>query len=133
MRKNIIAFLLLALFAAPVLVSADTLAPIQPTAAQLLTRVAALEAQEADLAATSSVACAATTSVATVPVGEPFILAWGSVGAMQSSGSSTQSMWTPAGAQSVTQQTPGNWVYSFTFYGSQGGSATCTATIQVTP
>ncbi|HUO56306.1 MAG TPA: hypothetical protein VMU27_02645 [Candidatus Paceibacterota bacterium] len=131
MKKIVLSFAI-ALIVLPAFAFADSAIPIEPTLTQLFTRVAAIEAQEAALTATSSLACAALTEVPTIPVGQAFILAWGSVGAMSPGASSTQSMWTPEGAASVTQKTPGNWKYDFTFYGLQGGSVTCSATIKVT-
>ena len=130
MRKIIAALFALYLLG-PAFAFADTAIPLQPSVAQLLTRAAALEALEA-MSATSSLACAALTNVSTVRVNQPFILAWGSVGAIGPSASSTVSRWPIAGASSITQQTPGTWMYRFSFDGQQGGSATCTARITVT-
>lgn len=129
--KRAIAFIAFALAIAPSLSFADSAIPSGPTPAQLIARVAAIEALEAAADATTSVSCAALFSAPAVTVGQTVELGWGSVGAMAPGASSTQSMWPQNGASTLSFQKPGTWTYGFTFYGIQGGTANCAATIKV--
>lgn len=131
MKRAAIFFVVL-LVLAPLSASADTLSPIEPTVAQLLTRVATLEALEAVASSSVPAACAAVTNTPTVTVNQTFILAWGSVGTMSLSSSSTASHWPLAGASTVSQTKPGVWVYWLDFYAQDGTHLTCKAHITVT-
>ena len=133
MKKRLIAIFIGMLVIGPVGAFADTNIPTQPTVEQLWARVAELEAEIVAINATSSVSCAALTSVSIVKINMPFILAWGSVGAMLPGSSTTQSMWPPVRAQSVIQPKPGTWTYPFTFYSETGATTVCATTIKVTP
>lgn len=115
----------------PLSVFADATIPTQPTTEQLWARIAEIDAMIVAAQSPSPVSCAATTSVPTVKVNTPFILAWGSVGAMLPGSSTTQSMWPPVRAQIVTQPTVGTWKYSFVFYSSTGATTSCDTTIKV--
>jgi hypothetical protein len=131
--KKIATVLIALYFLVPAFALAAPSFPIGPTPAQLLTRVAALQAQEAQAqAGTSTVSCASLFSAPKVAVGQTVYVAWGSMGALAPGASSTQSMWPQAGASTLSFQKAGTWTYNFTFYGVQGGTATCTASIRVT-
>lgn len=121
------AFLLLPAFAV-----ADSAIPLEPTIAQLATRAAALEAQEASLQSGQPLACAMLFSTSSVSVGQEVILAWGSVGAVEQT-KDTENMRATNGAATLTFSKPATWTYVFTFYNESGGSVTCNANIVVTP
>lgn len=114
----------------PVFSFADTFVPFQPTASQLLTRVAALDAQVAAQAGTP-LACAALFNAPQVSIGQTAVLAWGSVGALAPGSVPTQSMWPQNGASIELFDKVGTWTFHFTFYGKSGGTVTCTASIRV--
>jgi hypothetical protein len=118
------------LLTSPALALADSAIPIGPTPLQLLTRVAALEAEEASIQSGQALACAALFSAPTVEVGQQVILAWGSVGAMAQT-KDTENMWPLDGASTLSFADAGARTYPFTFYGA-GGTVTCNATITVT-
>ncbi len=131
MRKFIT--LLIALgFLTPAFASADISAPFQPTPTQLLTRIAALDAQIAAASSTNPVSCAAVFSAPQVTVGNTVLLAWGSVGSLPQGSIPGVSMWPQAGASTLSFKQAGNWTYSFTFYGANNATATCTASVKVT-
>lgn len=132
MKKVIAACYGLLLLAVPALALADGAPfPLHMSIKQLTTIVAALKAQEAALGG-QPIACAVVSSKESVRVGEPFVLAWGSVGAMSPGDDPAISMFEPNGASTVAIQRPGKFMYSFTFYGRGGGTTTCAATILVT-
>jgi hypothetical protein len=130
MKKVIATSLGCLLLAAPALALADSFTSAQTQILHLTAIVAALEAQESALSG-QPVACAALASKPSVRVNEQFALAWGSVGTTDSASSSGNSTWTPNGSSIVSIQQLGTWTYSFTFYGAQGATATCTAKIVV--
>lgn len=99
------------------------------TSQQIATVAVALEAQIASLQNNSTVACAALFTKPQVHLGEPVVLAWGSVGAMAPGDDSSKSMWSQNGSNVVSLSMAGTWTYSFTFYAKNGGTATCTAQI----
>ena len=132
MKRLFVYSLATLLFASPALALADSTIPIGPTPLQLLTRVAALEAEEASIQSGQPLACAALFSAPTVAVGQQVILAWGSVGATQQT-TDMENMWPLDGASTLSFADAGSRVYPFTFYGVNGGSVTCEAKITVTP
>ena|SRR5665213_591526 len=119
----------LLLLVMPAFASADGV-PTQPTAAQLLTRVAALEALEIAASTTSPVSCAALFSAPSVAIGRTVALAWGSFGATDQT-KDTENMWPQNGASMLSFSRAGTWTYDFTFYSASGSSTTCTAQINV--
>jgi hypothetical protein len=114
----------------PAVALAETSASNQLQIQHLATIVAALEAQEAALSG-GPIACAAITSKTSVHVGEQFVLAWGSVGALNPGDDPSKPMWTPNGASTIALEQLGTWTYYFTFYGANGASTTCTAIVVV--
>lgn len=132
MRK-IIAICVALGFITPAFALADTLAPFQPTPAQLLTRVATLEAMEAAASSTAPVSCAALFAEPSVNIGDTVLLAWGSIGALPAGSDPAVSMWPQEGASTLSFTQAGTWTYSFTFYGTNNATATCTASVRVLP
>ena len=125
--KKILCFGIAAVVAcSPFLATAQTL-PVGPTLAQLTTRVAALEAQEA-ASPGQSLVCVALFSAPSVKVGQEVALAWGSVGAVEQT-KDTSNMWSLDGGSTLLFSKSGSWIYSFTFYGANGSSTNCSATI----
>lgn len=107
--------------------------PLQPTAQQLMTRVAALQALVAAASSSSPVSCAALFSAPQVKVGDTVIVAWGSVGALPPGSNPNVSMWPQEGASTLSFTKAGYWKYSFTFYAANNATTTCTATVHVLP
>ena len=105
--------------------------PILQTPAQLLTTVAALEAQENSLQNNSPLACAALFGAPSVKVGQQVVLAWGSIGAIQQT-KDTLNEWPLDGASTLSFSTAGTFKYPFTFYSASGATTTCAAEITVT-
>jgi len=130
MKKFLVLVLGSALFAAPALAFADSGIPSGPTPLQLLTRVAALEAQQASMQSGQTLVCAALFSTSTAQVGQQVALAWGSVGSVEQT-KDTLNMWPLGGGSLMSFATTGTWSYPFTFYNATGGSTTCTAKINV--
>lgn len=128
MKRMFAAAFSVILFASPALALAQSAIPVGQTPLQLLTTVAAIEAQEAAIQNNESLACAALFGASSAQVGQPVALAWGSFGAV-SNASSSQPTYTPEGATYVTLGKAGTWTYSFTFYGQSGAAVTCTAKI----
>ncbi len=127
-----IATLMLLVAASPLTASASAV-PIGQTPLQLLTTLAAVEAQEVSLSSGQSLACAALFSAPSVQVGKGVLLAWGSVGAVDPSlSSSSVPMWAPHGGSTMEFSEAGTWTYSFTFYNANNASTTCNAKIVVT-
>jgi hypothetical protein len=104
--------------------------PIGQTPVQLLTTVAAIQAQEVSASSVQPLACAALFSTSTAEVGQQVVLAWGSVGAVLQT-KDTENMWPLNGGSLMSFATTGTWSYPFTFYSANGGSTTCTAKITV--
>jgi hypothetical protein len=129
MKKIAAALMAVTLFA-PMFSFADTMVPIQPTVSQLLTRVAALNAQISAQAG-APLACAALFSAPQVAIGQTVVLAWGSVGALAPGSDPNQSMWPQDGASVESFDKIGTWTYSFTFYGQSGNTIKCTASVRV--
>jgi hypothetical protein len=122
----------LLLLASPALALAYNGIPVEPTVLQLLTRVAALDAQVAAMQTGKSLSCAMLFSTSSVPVGQGVVLAWGSVGAVEQT-KDTENIRAASGASTFLFSEPGNWTYSFIFYAADGGSVACQAKIVVTP
>lgn len=119
--------------AAPASALASSLSPQQTDVQYLTAALAQLEAQIASLQQGGALACAAAASKPIVRAGEGFALAWGSVGAVPPSASSSVPMWTQQGVSEISIQQPGAWTYSFTFYAANGASTLCTAKVVVLP
>ena len=115
----------------PALALADAQSPFQPSAAQLLTRVAALEAQLASVQKNQPLACAMRFSTPTARIGQEVILAWGSRGAVEQN-KDTLNMRATNGAFTMLFSQPGVWRYSFIFYDSSGAAVPCDASIKIT-
>src|SRR6185312_15561256 len=129
-----IATLSLALCASPALALADSAIPLgQPsvipigqTTQQLLTTVAALEAEENATGPGQTLACAVIFSSPTVRVGDHVYIAWGSVGALDpSTSSSSLALWPQHGSADLSFTQPAVWTYSYTFYSQSGATKTC--------
>lgn len=130
MKKTFALILGTFLLATPALAFADSAIPTGPTPLQLLTRVAALEAEEASLPNNQPLACAMLPSATTTPVNQQVILAWGSVGAVEQT-KDTGNMRPTSGAMTLLFSSSGTWTYSFTFYDAGGKSVSCNAKIKV--
>lgn len=126
MIRNIAAASLgLALFAAPIVASADALSDTLDQARFLATRTAASQVNFD----ASKPSCKATVSTTVVGVKEKFILAWGSYGLVDTD--SHKNMWAPNAAYLMVVDKPGTYTYSFTFYGVGGVAASCATTVIV--
>lgn len=104
--------------------------PIGQTPLQLVTTLAAVEAEESAMQSGQSLACAAFFSTSTASVGQQVILGWGSAGAAPQT-KDIENMWPLEGAATLSFSKTGIWNYPFTFYSASGGSTTCTAKITV--
>lgn len=104
---------------------------IEEQVTQLLTTAANLQAQINAMQAQATLACAVFSSAKAVHVNQPFILAWGSVGAMSPGDDQTMSVYVPNGSQKVIMDRLGTWKYSFDFYDAAGHKTTCSTVILV--
>lgn len=128
MKRKSVALLLGLVFAAtPALVRADSV-PLWPSEQQLTMRLAAVQAQLTALSHNDTLACAIATSKTSVRVGEPFALAWASVGA-----STSESGLPLRGASTIAISEAGTYRYALTFSDAANRSTDCTATIVVAP
>lgn len=116
---------------APAFALAGSIVPLGQTPLQALTTLAALQAQASSVSSQQALACAALSSEQRVKVGEPVILAWGSVGSSQADAPAGKATWTQNGAQEVSLGQTGTWTYYFTFYGPASASITCSVQIVV--
>jgi hypothetical protein len=131
--KKFLSIFAVVLIATPALTFADSSIPIGQTITQMTTTVAALQALESAAQTGQPLTCALVFSAPKVSVGQQVSIGWGTVGALDpATSSSTMPMWTPDGGATLLFQTAGTWTYSYTFYGSKGGSITCKASIVVT-
>lgn len=120
--------LLAALVLATPLVSlADTGNGLMPSAEQLLARIAALEA----IVYHKHVTCAMAADPVTVATGKPFVLAWGTYGAVEPGTTNTSEL-SPEGEETLIAGAPGNWKYTLTFHGTSGDEVTCVTYLTVT-
>jgi hypothetical protein len=134
MMQKLVAFAAgILLLASPALVAADTLGDLQAQLGHLLAQIATLEAQQEMADTGAPITCALVTSKNTVRVGEPFLLAWGSQGALDIGEDPTQSVWPPNGVSTIKMQEQGRRKYTFKFYGHGGISTTCSVTFTVLP
>ncbi len=92
---------------------------------------AAISAYEMAQTTGKQLACGTVLSKQQVQANEPFVLAWGSIGAMSPGEDPSISMWTQDDAIITFLALPGTWTYRFTFYAKDKSSVTCTAHIQV--
>lgn len=115
----------LALLAAPIAASADAFTDATDLIRFLLSRTSG-SLVGYDM---SKPACMALTSTATPRVHEPFILVWGSWGAVDTD--FAKNTWTPTGAYTVIVDEPGTRRYMFTFFGAKGAQASCVASVIV--
>lgn len=116
----------------PALALADSLTSREMQVQQLIAVVATLEAQISALTTGRSLACAVFTSKASVEVGEKFVVAWGSVGAMNPGDDPARTMWPASGAATILLSQAGTFEYSFTFYARGGASETCSTKLLAT-
>ena len=134
MKNKIIASGLALLFAvAPALAFADTPSTQQLQLQSLLISVANLEAQLSAAQSGQPIACALLTSKTAVQVGEPFTLAWGSIGAENPGDDPSRSVFEPNSSEVVSLSEIGTFKYSFTFYAANGATATCSTTVIISP
>ena len=105
--------------------------PIGQTPIQLMTTLAAVEAQEASVQNNDSLACVALFSQPTAKVGQQVILAWGSAGAVPQTKDALNE-WPLEGASLMSFSTSGTFTYPFKFYDGSGHVTTCSAKITVT-
>ena len=101
------------------------------TPVQLLTTVAAIEAQEVSIQNNEALSCVALFSTSTAKIGQQVALAWGSVGAVPQT-KDVANMWPLNGGSLMSFATAGTWTYSFTFYSATNATTTCIANILVT-
>lgn len=128
--KKILTYAILIFVVAPVLASADTSIPTEPTPLQLATRVAALDATIVAAQNHQSLACALLPSRTSASVGQKAILAWGSVGAVDQT-TDIENIRPTNGAIMLLFQSTGTWTYAFKFYDAQGNNVTCSTKIVV--
>ena len=102
--------------------------PQQDRIRQLTSIVATLSAQITARTTNRSLACAVVTSAAHVRVGEPFVLAWDSVGA-----SSNGEGLSLSGAETIAFSQSGTYRYLLTFQDANGNATSCSATVMISP
>ena len=119
MRRTFIVLFTGILFATPLLASASALSDRMDQARFFLNRSAAIAANFD----TSQPACVATTTLATVLVGTPFLLAWGSFGPIDQNNPKNQ--WTQSGAFMVVLDKAATYTYTFDFYAPSGAKFFC--------
>ena len=116
------------LLAAPAFALADSGVPIGQTPLQILTTLAAVEAQVTAIQSGQALSCSALSSATSTKVNEQVLLAWGSVGAVEQT-KDTQNIRPLNGGTTLLFAKPGTWKYSFTFYDTTGASTTCSVKI----
>jgi Na+-translocating ferredoxin:NAD+ oxidoreductase RnfD subunit len=116
------------LLTAPVFSFADSSIQIGQTPLQILTTLAAVEAQVTAIQNDQTLSCAILSSATSTKVDQQVLLAWGSVGAVEQT-TDTLNMRPLNGGMTLLFAKPGTWKYSFAFYDMTGASTTCSVKI----
>lgn len=129
--KKIAALFFIFAFASPAFALADAASDAQVQIQHIAVAAAALEAQILSIQTGQPLACAVFVSKSLVKVGEPLVLAWGAVGAVDKSNDPTSGELAPNGVTPVALEKAGTWKYTFTFSSASGATTSCAATIRV--
>lgn len=130
MKKKVVALCAILALATPALALAASTQETNVQLQQLMVATAALEAQVLSLQTGNPLACVVLVSKKSVQVNEPFIIAWGAVGARDESGEGAVA---PNGLSWVAFDKAGTWKYGFSFTSSAGAATSCSASITVLP
>jgi|GEM_PF-5913306 hypothetical protein len=117
-QKVFLAGLAFVFCASPMVASASMLTDFLDQARFLASRAAAVNANYDP----SKIDCVAVTSVESARIGEKFLVAWGSWGAVDAPNTSN---WAPNGAYMIVVDTPGTYLYKFTFQNASAASTSC--------